>query len=74
MMKTPFLRMSGVGLFVGEAAGEWNLGGVNGMTMMTETEKFTFAYHVMRCLMRAQMLSLRVLGFTMKRIQPARIW
>ena len=74
LMKTPFLHNTGVGMFVGEAVGQWNLGCVNGMQALGEASKLTLAHHVMQCLLRAQMLSLRVLGFTMKRIQPARIW
>ncbi|KAE8277075.1 hypothetical protein D5F01_LYC25145 [Larimichthys crocea] len=73
-MKTPFLHKSVVGIFVGEAAGEWNLGCARGMDVMTETAKFTLAYHVLQCLLRVQILCLKVLGFTLKCIQPARIW
>lgn len=74
LSKTPFLRKSVVGMFVGEAAGDWNLGGVCRMMTMDEMESPTMAYYVVQCLLRAQILSLRVLGFTMKCIQPARIW
>ncbi|TKS65997.1 hypothetical protein D9C73_000053 [Collichthys lucidus] len=74
LMKTPFLHKSVVGIFVGEAAGEWNLGCARGMDVMTETAKFTLAYHVLQCLLRVQILCLKVLGFTLKCIQPARIW
>jgi hypothetical protein len=74
MMTVPFTDHSGVGVFVGEAVGEWNLGCVNGTNIMTETEKFILAYYVLQCLLRVQILTLRVLGFTMKSIQPARIW
>jgi len=72
--KTPFLHMPAVGMFVGEAAGEWNLGHAYGMDMISETDYVTLAYHVMQCLLRAQITSFRILGFTMKCIQPARIW
>lgn len=74
MMKTPFVNTSGVGMFIGEAPGDWNLGCANGMEMMTINASYTMAYHVLKCLLRVQIISIRVLGFTMKRIQPARIW
>lgn len=74
MMKTPFPNKPGVGIYVGEAAGEWNLGRPSRLNMMTETEKVTLTYHVLQCLLRAQILAFRILGFTMKCIQPARIW
>lgn len=74
MMKTAFVNTSGVGMFIGEAAGDWNLGCANGMDTVTTNEKYTMTYHILKCLLRVQIISIRVLGFTMKRIQPARIW
>lgn len=74
LMKIPFEHKSVVGMFVGEAAGEWNLGNPFGMVVKNKMEKFTLAYHVLQCLLRVQILCLRVLGFALKCIQPARIW
>lgn len=74
LMTVPFINQSGVGVFVGETIGEWNLGCAYGMHNISETENFILAYHVLQCLLRVQILSLRILGFTMKCIQPARIW
>lgn len=38
---------------------------------MTISDKVTLTYHLMQCLLRMQILSLRILGFTMKIIQPS---
>ncbi|KAJ8009889.1 hypothetical protein DPEC_G00068860 [Dallia pectoralis] len=74
LTKLPFLCMPAVGMYVGEAAGIWNTGSLYKECVPTACEKATLAYHVTQCLLRAQILSLRILGFTLKCIQPARIW
>lgn len=75
LMKTPFTETDAVGvLFVGEAAGEWNLGCPHGMIAISQRDKYILAHHVTKCLLRAQLLTLNTLGFTLGCIQPARIW
>lgn len=74
LIKTPFLDTSVLDVFVSEATGDWNLGCSSGMHVLSETEKFVLAYHVLRYLLRAQILALRVLGFTLKRVQPIWRW
>lgn len=74
LVKTPFTDTEAVGVFVGEAVGEWHLGWSHGMLTMSQRDKYVLAYHVIKCLLKAQLLMLNTLGFTLGCIQPARIW
>lgn len=66
---------SSTGVFVGESPGFLNLGCSQGSLVSSSYEDtVTLTYYVLRCLLRVQIVTLRVLGFTMKRLQPARIW
>ena len=72
LSENPFERC-GAATFVGEAVGDWNLSCLQESTF-PDQEKATLAYHILQCLLRAQIVALRVLGFAMKLLQPARIW
>lgn len=74
LMKVPFFNKSANGVFIGESPGEWNLGSPGGIATVSEKDRFVLAYNVLKCLLRAQILALKALGFTLGCIQPARIW
>lgn len=64
-----------VGVFVGESPRSLNLGCSQGSLVSSSYEDtVTLAYYVLQCLLRVQIVTLRDLGFIMKRIQPAHIW
>ncbi|KAK2821883.1 hypothetical protein Q5P01_021948 [Channa striata] len=63
-----------VGVFVGESPGSLNLGQSSYVVSTSYDDTITLAYHVLRCLLRVQILSTKVLGFAMRCVQPARIW
>ncbi|KAM9364066.1 uncharacterized protein KZ484_010351 isoform 2-T2 [Pholidichthys leucotaenia] len=74
LMKVPFEDENTVGVFVGESPGDWNLGNPHGLRDMDQMQCSILAYHVTVCLLRAQILALRVLGFPLTCILPGRIW
>lgn len=74
LMKMPFTDTGVTAAFVGEHVGEWNLGGPAGLANMTDSQKCTLAYHVTTCLIKAQILTMRILGFPLLRLHPGRIW
>ncbi|KAK2813583.1 hypothetical protein Q5P01_000740 [Channa striata] len=63
-----------VGVFVGESPGSLNLGQSSYVVSTSYDDTITLAFHVLRCLLRVQILSTKVLGFAMRCVQPARIW
>lgn len=69
--KTP-LHTDSVGVFVGERLGEWHLGQEWGPALTNDGP--TLAYEIIQCLLKAQIVFHKVLGFTMSLIQPPRIW
>lgn len=74
LMKMPFTDTGITGAFVGEHVGEWNLGSPDGLANMTDSQKCTLAYHVTTCLIKAQILTMSILGFPLLRLHPGRIW
>ncbi|XP_039907901.1 uncharacterized protein LOC120746541 [Simochromis diagramma] len=74
LMKMPFTDTGVTGAFVGEHVGEWNLGSPDGLANMTDSQKCTLAYHVTTCLIKAQILTMSILGFPLLRLHPGRIW
>lgn len=74
LAKLPFFNKGAVATFVGECAGEWNLGSPNGLANMTESQRCTLGYHVAKCLIKAQILTMTILGFPLTSIHCARIW
>ncbi|CAI5677939.1 unnamed protein product [Oreochromis niloticus] len=74
LIKLPFTDTGITAAFVGEHVGEWNLGGPDGLPNMTDSQKFTLAYHVTICLVKAQILTMSILGFPLLRLHPGKIW
>lgn len=74
LMMMPFARTNVTANFVGEHAGDWNLGSPDGLANMNSGQKCKLAYHVALCLVKAQILTMSILGFPLLRLHPARIW
>lgn len=74
VMSMPFTGTNATANYVGEHVGDWNLGSQHGLANMNAAQKCKLAYHVTLCLVKAQILTMRILGFPLLRLQPARIW
>lgn len=74
LMAMPFTHTGVTANFVGEHAGEWNLGSSDGLANMNDGQKCKLAYHVALCLIKAQILTMSILGFPLLRLHPTRIW
>ena len=61
-------------VFVGESPGSWNLGNAGGLLYSNQEECQITTYHVTLCLIRIQILMLMLFGFTLRIIQPARLY
>ena len=61
-------------VFVGESPGTWNLGHAGGLLYSKREECQVAAYHVTLCLIRIQILVFSLFGFTLRIIQPARLY
>lgn len=74
LMMLPFTDTGITANFIGEHAGDWNLGSPDGLANMNDEQKCKLAYHVTLCLVKAQILTMTILGFPLLRLHPARIW
>lgn len=74
LMMLPFANTGVTANYVGEHVGEWNLGSPDGLAKMNDKQKCTLSYHVTLCLVKAQILTMTILGFPLMRLHPARIW
>ena len=61
-------------VFLGESPGSWNLGNAGGLLYSKREECQVTAYHVTLCLIRIQILMYMLFGFTLRIIQPARLY
>lgn len=66
LMLIPLDNISTVGMFTGEHPGVWRLGSSGGICFIAQDNMRAFCYHVITCLLRAQILMVDALGFPFK--------